>query len=94
MVRSELVETIASQNPHLYHKEVEQLVTCIFDEVSDSLQNGHRVELRGFGTFFTSNREARSGRNPKTGETVHVEAKSIPRFRISKMLVERLNGKS
>ncbi len=91
MTKSELIQRIAEQNPHLYLRDVERIVATIFDEMSSALANGDRVELRGFGAFSVRQREARTGRNPRTGETVSVEAKQVPFFKCGKELRERLN---
>ncbi|WND03330.1 integration host factor subunit beta [Temperatibacter marinus] len=91
MIKSELINKIADENPHLYHRDVEQLVSSIFDEITEALSNGDRVELRGFGAFSVKKREARVGRNPRTGEQVQVEAKHVPYFKTGKDLRERLN---
>lgn len=92
MIRSELIQKIADDNPHLYQRDVEKIVNTIFDEISGSLANGDRVELRGFGAFSVKQREARVGRNPRTGESVDVEAKHVPFFKAGKLLRDRLNG--
>ena len=92
MIKSELVQAIASRNPHLYQREVEDIVNAIFDEISEALAQGNRVELRGFGAFTVKNRSARTGRSPRTGETVPVEEKWVPFFKAGKELRERLNG--
>lgn len=91
MIKSELVQIIASRNPHLYLRDVENIVGAIFDEITDALSQGNRVELRGFGAFSVKNRPARVGRNPRTGEAVEVEEKWIPFFKTGKELRERLN---
>jgi integration host factor subunit beta len=91
MTKSELVQRIAELNPHLYHRDVERIVNTIFDEITDALARGDRVELRGFGAFSVKHRDARIGRNPRTGETVQVEEKAIPFFKTGKQLRERLN---
>ena len=78
MTKSELIARLAEANPHLYHRDVERIVTTIFDEAAAALARGDRVELRGFGAFSVKERAARVGRNPRTGETVHVAAKYIP----------------
>jgi integration host factor subunit beta len=91
MIKSELVQKLAEQNPHLYHKAVERIVSTIFDEITDALVRGDRVELRGFGAFSVKHRPERTGRNPRTGEAVHVPAKSVPFFKTGKELRERLN---
>ena len=91
MTRSELVAAIAQQNPHLYHRDIERIVTTIFDEITEALASGDRVELRGFGAFSVRKRDARIGRNPRTGESVSVDAKAVPFFKTGKSLRERLN---
>lgn len=92
MIRSELVAIIAEQNPHLTLKDVERIVATIFDEITDALAQGRRVELRGFGAFSTRARDPRTGRNPRTGAAVKVDAKKVPYFKPGKELRERLNG--
>ena len=91
MIKSGLVQTIAEQNPHLYQRDVEKIVNTILDSITDALAEGQRVELRGFGAFSVKNREARTGRNPRTGESVSVEEKWVPFFKPGKELRERLN---
>ena len=93
MIKSELVERIAAQNPHLFRQDVQRIVDAIFEEISQTLENGDRAELRGFGTFYVSHRKGRMGRNPKTGEAVKVDEKSVPRYKISKSLTDRMNSK-
>lgn len=92
MIRSELVAVVAEQNPHLTVRDVEAIVTTIFDEITDALASGRRVELRGFGAFSTRAREARTGRNPRTGTAVKVDAKKVPYFKPGKELREKLNS--
>jgi integration host factor subunit beta len=91
MTKSELIQRIAELNPHLYHRDVERIVTTVFDEISNALSRGDRVELRGFGAFSVKRRDARVGRNPRTGDAVHVSEKHIPFFKTGKLLRERLN---
>ncbi|MFK5998847.1 MAG: integration host factor subunit beta [Rhodobacterales bacterium] len=91
MIRSELVEKIAEENPHLYHRDVERIVSTIFNEIIDAMANGNRVELRGFGAFSVKKRDARIGRNPRTGDSVSVEEKHVPFFKTGKLLRDRLN---
>lgn len=91
MIKSGLVQTIAQQNMHLYHRDVERIINTILDEIIDALAQGDRVELRGFGAFSVKERDARVGRNPRTGETVAVTAKRVPFFKTGKELRERLN---
>lgn len=93
MTKSELILRIAERNPHLYQRDVERIVSTIFDEVSAALSRGDRVELRGFGAFSVKQRGSRVGRNPRTGEAVSVNEKQIPFFKTGKELRERLNGK-
>ncbi|MZR29824.1 integration host factor subunit beta [Sneathiella litorea] len=94
MIKSELIAIIAENNPHLYQRDVERIVTTIFDEISDALARGDRVELRGFGAFSTKERAARVGRNPRTGEAVQVDKKYVPYFKCGKDLRDRLNTES
>lgn len=94
MTRSELIQKLAEKNPHLYLRDVETIVDTTFEEVTEALIRGDRVELRGFGTFSVKERNARTGRNPRTGESVTVEAKRLPFFKTGKGLRERLNGGS
>jgi len=91
MIKSELVQLIADKNPHLYHRDVENIVNAILDEITGALASGNRVELRGFGAFSVKNRPARIGRNPKTGVKVQVDEKWVPFFKTGKELRERLN---
>ncbi len=92
MTKSELIARLAESNPHLYQRDVERIVTTIFEEIADALARGDRVELRGFGAFSVKTRDARQGRNPRTGAAVAVEGKAIPFFKTGKQLRERLNG--
>jgi len=94
MIKSELVQRIAERNPHLYQRDVENIVNAILDEVVGALARGDRVELRGFGAFSVKNRPARLGRNPRTGEQVEVAEKHVPFFKTGKEMRERLNGDS
>jgi integration host factor subunit beta len=91
MIKSELIQKIADENPHLYQRDVERIVGTIFEEIIDAMAEGHRVELRGFGAFSVKKRDARQGRNPRTGDTVDVEEKYVPFFKTGKLLRERLN---
>ncbi|RMH40194.1 MAG: integration host factor subunit beta [Alphaproteobacteria bacterium] len=92
MIRSELIQRIAEENPHLYQRDVERIVNTVFEEIINALAEGNRVELRGFGAFSVKKRDARIGRNPRTGETVAVEEKYVPFFKAGKLLRDRLNG--
>jgi integration host factor subunit beta len=91
MIRSELVQSLVEDNPGLSVREVEKIVTVFFDEIVGRLGEEGRVELRGFGAFSTRARDARTGRNPRTGETVDVEAKRVPYFKPGKEMRARLN---
>ena len=91
MIRSELVASVAQANPHLSHKDIERVVATVFDSIIDTLADGGRVELRGFGAFSTRGRDARTGRNPRTGETVDVPAKKVPYFKPGKEMRRTLN---
>jgi integration host factor subunit beta len=92
MIRSELIQKIADENPHLYQRDVERIVNTIFEEITNAMARGDRVELRGFGAFSVKKRDARIGRNPRTGEAVEVEEKHVPFFKTGKLLRDRLNG--
>lgn len=92
MIRSELLQEISRENPDLRAEEVEQVVDIFFDEITRRLAEGGRVELRGFGAFSTRERDAREGRNPRTGEKVDVPAKRVPYFKPGKEMRERLNS--
>ena len=92
MIRSELVAALAMANPHLTQRDVERVVGTIFTTITAALVDGRRVELRGFGAFSTRDREARTGRNPRTGMAVTVDAKRVPYFKPGKELRERLNA--
>ena len=91
MTKSELIARLAEQNPSLYHRDLEHLVNTVFETITKALEDGDRVELRGFGAFSIRERKARIGRNPRTGEAVNVEAKSMPFFKMGKGMRERLN---
>lgn len=92
MIRSELLAAMAQDNPGLRAEEVEQVVDIFFDEIAGRLADGGRVELRGFGAFSTREREARQGRNPRTGASVDVPAKRVPYFKPGKEIRRRLNA--
>ena len=93
MTKSELIAHLLDENPHLYQRDVERIVSTIFEEISHALINGNRVELRGFGAFSVKKREARLGRNPRTGGAVEVPSKYVPYFKTGKLLRDRLNNK-
>ncbi len=92
MIKSELIQDIAALHPHLFHRDVERIVNTIFDEITSAMAEGNRVELRGFGAFSVKQRDARQGRNPRTGAPVKVEAKRVPFFKTGKELRVSLNG--
>lgn len=92
MLRSELIAKLAEEHPDLRPDDVERVIATVLEEIGDALARGDRVELRGFGAFSVRERAARKGRNPRTGETVQVEAKSVPFFRPGKELRARVNG--
>src|SRR6516164_3144447 len=91
MIKSELVKRISSQNPHLYDRDIEKIVNVILNEMIEALRRGDRVELRGFGAFSVKLREARQGRNPRTGVAVSVGKKAMPYFKTGKEMRARLN---
>ena len=91
MIKSELVQRLTEKNPHLYQRDVEKIVNAILDEVTAALSCGNRVELRGFGAFSVKKRDARLGRNPRTGAHVDVDEKMVPFFKTGKEMRERLN---
>ena len=91
MTKSELIAELSAANPHLISRDVEQNVATIINEITDALARGERVELRGFGAFTVKRRDARTGRNPRTGETVPVDEKAVPFFKAGKELRERVN---
>ena len=91
MTKSELILRIGGLSPHLHHRDGERIVATIFEEIATALARGDRVELRGFGAFSVRHRDARSGRNPRTGEIVEVSRKVIPFFKSGKQLSEGLN---
>jgi len=92
MTKSDLIKRLADANPHLTQRDVEKIVSTVFDEVTEALARRDRVELRGFGAFSVRAREARTGRNPRTGAEVKVPDKVVPYFKTGKELRERLNG--
>lgn len=92
MIKSELVGRLAQRYPHLYHRDVERIVSTVLDEIAHALSGGRRVELRGFGVFSVKVRSSRTGRNPRTGQPVRVGQKRAPFFRTGKELRDRLNN--
>jgi integration host factor subunit beta len=91
MIKSELVEKLAAENPHLLQRDIERIVSTVFDEITGAISSGKRVELRGFGAFSAKKRQPRLGRNPRTGESVNVEGKHVPFFKTGKLLRKRMN---
>jgi integration host factor subunit beta len=91
VLKSELIDRISLQNPHLYRQDAEKIVNIILAEMTAAMARGDRVELRGFGSFFVKLREARSGRNPRTGALVSVAQKAVPFFRSGREMKSRLN---
>ena len=91
MTKSELIAELSRDNPHLLGRDVETLVATIFDEITAALARGERIELRGFGAFTVKRRDARTGRNPRTGAAVPVDEKFVPFFKAGKELRERVN---
>jgi integration host factor subunit beta len=91
VIRSELVQKLCEDHPDLTGKEIERVVSAFYDSIIDQLHKSGRVELRGFGAFSTREREARKGRNPRTGDQVDVDAKRVPYFKPGKEMRERLN---
>ena len=94
MIRSELLQLLADENPHLFARDVERIINTDFQEIIEAMARGDRVELRGFGAFSVKKRDARNGRNPKTGEAVDVDQKYVPFFKTGKLLRDRLNGQA
>ena len=94
MLRSELIDTLHEENPHLTRKDMERLVAVVLESIMQTLEAGARVELRGFGAFSVRKRDPRVGRNPRTGETVHVPGKHVPFFRTGKELRQRVDEAS
>ncbi|MEE3049060.1 MAG: integration host factor subunit beta [Pseudomonadota bacterium] len=92
MTKSELILRLAEANPHLFQRDVERIVSTIFNEISAALESGDRVELRGFGAFSVKKRDSRVGRNPRTGAAVQVGSKYVPFFKTGKQLRDRLNA--
>ena len=91
MIKSELVKRIASQNPHLFERDIEKVINAILTEMIEALRRGDRVELRGFGAFSARLRGPHQGRNPRTGAVVPVAKKAWPYFKTGKKMRVRLN---
>jgi len=93
MTKSDLILRLAELYPNLLQKDIERIVGTVFDEITNALARGNRVELRGFGAFSVKKRDARVGRNPRTGASVSVQEKVVPFFKTGKQLRDRLNGR-
>ena len=91
MIKSELIQRIAQENPHLFQRDVERIINTVFGEIGAALSRGDRVELRGFGAFSVKERQARIGRNPRTGETIKIAASNLAKFKAGKALKDALN---
>ena len=92
MTKSELIQQLVNQAAHISHKDMEVIVNTVFDSMTEALQGGDRIELRGFGTFEVRVREPRTGRNPKSGAQVALGVRKVPFFKAGKELKEKLNG--
>ncbi len=92
MTKSDLIERVAARLPHISKKDTEIVVNTIFDSMTEALRRSDRIEIRGFGSFQVKIREAREGRNPKTGEEVKIPAKRTPFFKVGKELKERIDA--
>ena len=92
MTKSDLIERVADRVPHISKKDTELVVNTIFDSMTEALRGSDRIEIRGFGSFQVKIREAREGRNPKTGEEVKIPAKRTPFFKVGKELKERIDA--
>jgi integration host factor subunit beta len=91
MTKSELIETVAMQVNTFSRKDVEMIIDTLFQSMTDSLSNGEKVEIRGFGSFKIKERSGRQGRNPKSGENIFIESKKVPFFKAGKEIKERIN---
>ena len=94
MTRSDLIQKVHRMNPGLTYQQAEKSVSLIFDEIASALSRGRRIELRGFGIFTTRDRNARVGRNPRTGDSVKVPQKAVPFFKAGKLLRDKLNNRA
>ncbi len=92
MIKSELIDQLTEENPHLYQRDIERIIATVFEGITKALEEGGRVELRGFGAFSVRHRAPRVGRNPRTGASVKVGAKSVPFFKAGKELRERVDA--
>ncbi|MCZ6718330.1 MAG: integration host factor subunit beta [Gammaproteobacteria bacterium] len=94
MVKRELVEKVVRRYPQFSKKEAEMVVNEVFGCMAEALAKGERVELRGFGVFEVRQREARNGRNPRTGAAIAIAAKRVPFFKVGNELRKRVNGET
>jgi len=94
MIKSQLIKRLLNKNPHLIQKDVEKITSLVLEKITSSLEDNGRVEIRGFGSLSVRKRNAKNGRNPKTGESVFVPEKKVPIFKSGKGLRDRLNYKS
>jgi len=92
LIKSQLIQKITEENPHLFVRDTERIINTIFNEISNALASGKRVELRQFGAFSVQHRKPRLGRNPRSGESVQVQEKWTPRFKPGKLMREKLNS--
>ena len=92
LIKSKLIQNITEANPHLFVRDVERIVNTIFNEITQSLAEGKRVELRGFGAFSVQHRKQRTGRNPRTGESIQIPASKRPKFTVGKALKDSVNN--
>ena len=92
MTKSELIDQLMDEYPHLRKSDIDKIVKLFFDQIIDALSKGDRIELRGFGTFSARKREARVARNPRNGEQVNVSAKFVPHFKAGKAMKAKLNA--
>ncbi len=92
MTRAELVNRLSSKIPNRSNREIERMVAVIFEEISHALEKGHRIELRGFGSFFTKKRLERVGIDPRNGKKIHIDSHHSPVFRPGRALLQNLNS--
>ena len=94
MIKSQLVKKLLNKNPHLIQKDVENIISLVFEKITSTLENDGRIEIRGFGSLSVRKRKSKNGRNPRTGESVFVPEKKAPIFKSGKGLRNRLNYKA
>ncbi len=93
MTKRDLIERVAERTSHISKRDTEIVVNTIFNSMAEALKRGERIEIRGFGSFRVKIREAREGRNPKTGEAVHIPARRTPFFKVGSELKDRVGLK-